>query len=126
MTVNQLNKLLQRLVKQGRGRMQVCVDKQTFHHNCESDGVVILEVNVAELEWVPLADDDDGTAFDSKGRERGSTNLVLFGDSYEPLTKQNANRYRIRGRDGWCANCGRHVETHPAKCRPDSAGDGNG
>lgn len=79
MTVNRLHRILTALIGSGQGRKPVAIDKSTFRHNCESDGVVILDVEEAELMWVPLSDDDGGTAVTAKGLERGSTRLVLYG-----------------------------------------------
>jgi hypothetical protein len=111
-TLNQLHKHLSRLIEQGYGRRQVCIDKYTFAHNCENDGVTILPVNSMETRWVPLADDDGGIATNSKGEERGSMQIVLYGDRHTPLTKRNATVFRASGPGGFCANCSRHIEAH--------------
>lgn len=111
MTVTQLYRLLGALVAEGKGRQQVCIDKATFRHNCESDGVTILQVRSVEERWVPLSDDDGGIATTAKGRERGSSCAVLYGDLHTPLTTRNSNIYRSSA-DGFCANCGLGVTSH--------------
>lgn len=81
MTVNQLQKLLLKLIAQGHGRKTVYVDKSSFRDNRESDGCIILPAYRAALQTYRLFDDDGGQAFDSKGVERQRTSLVLIGDS---------------------------------------------
>jgi hypothetical protein len=111
MTVTQLYRLLGAMVAEGHGRRLVHIDKATFRHNCESDGVTILRVESLEERWVPLSDDDGGVATTSKGHERGSSCVVLYGDAHTPLTKRNADIYRSSA-DGFCANCGCEVTSH--------------
>lgn len=129
MTLNQLHKHLGEFIRHGYGRRQVCIDKSTFRHNCEGDGVIILQVESLETRWVALSDDDGGIAVDSKGRERGSTQIVLYGSLHTPLTKRNGNVYRSSGPDGFCANCSRHLDAHgdgktPLVCEPGYSGLG--
>lgn len=111
MTVTQLYRLLGALVAEGHGRRRVCIDKATFRHNCENDGVTILDVSSIEDRWVPQSDDDGGIATTAKGVERGVSRVVLYGDLHTPLTKRNANIYRSSA-DGFCANCGLGVTSH--------------
>lgn len=84
MTVNKLHKILGEMIAAGHGRRPACVAKDTFTHNCESDGVTILEVCTVKAEWIPKADDDGGTAYRQDGTERGSTCVVLGGASSQP------------------------------------------
>lgn len=78
-TVAKLHKELQRLIDQGHGRKRVFVDKTSFHHNCESDGVTILELAGLGIEIVPVSDGDGGTKFNKDGSESISTICVLAG-----------------------------------------------
>ncbi len=84
MTINQLNKLTAKLVAQGLGRRRVCVNKDTFRHPLESDGCCVLDVEVADMQVIELADEDGGTAFDSRGRTKTFTCLVLSGGADDP------------------------------------------
>lgn len=83
MTVSKLHKLLGEMIARGHGRKPVCVDKATFQHNCEADGVTILDVCKVKLisHWI---DDGDGCAIINKdGTERQKTSFVLLGDLAE-------------------------------------------
>lgn len=107
------------LLAEGNKRLKVCIDKSTFRHNCEGDGVTILDVESMELRWVPLSDDDGGTATRKNGSERGSSCVVLYGSLHTPLTRRNAYRYRSSA-EGFCANCGMEVTGHEpltGRCR---------
>lgn len=83
MTVNQLHKLLARLIAQGHGRTRVSIDKATFTDPRENDGPMILPVCELEAKWVPDAADDGGIAINKDGTERGRQTCVLGGASYE-------------------------------------------
>lgn len=111
MRLAKLYRELGALIAEGNGRLKVCIDKSTFRHNCEGDGVTILDVGSMELSWVPLSDDDGGTATRKDGTERGSNCVVLYGDLHTPLTKRNGDRYRSSA-EGFCANCGMGVTAH--------------
>lgn len=81
MTITKLYELLHRLVRQGHGSMAVCIDKDTFRHNCEADGVTILDIQRAEI-VAHTMDDGDGCAIINRdGSERLRSSLVLTGDS---------------------------------------------
>lgn len=80
MTVARLHKILSKAIADGCGRLPVCVNKETFTHNLEMDGCVVLPVNVAIIQSVVQIDDDGGTKVDSKGRECYRRNMVLMGD----------------------------------------------
>lgn len=81
MTVNRLYKELGKLIAQGGGRLPVCVNKETFTHNLEGDGCVILPVAHVIAQAVLQIDDDGGAKVDSRGRECYRQNVVLFGDA---------------------------------------------
>lgn len=81
MTVNQLHKLLTKLIAQGHGRRGVYVDKGSYRHNLEEDGCVILPVNVGRMHTYRILNDDGGTHINADGTERQRTSLVLIGDS---------------------------------------------
>jgi hypothetical protein len=83
MTLNQLHKQLAKLIEQGYGRRQVCIDKASFRDNRESDGCVILPVCIVDAFWVPQADDDGGAATNKDGTERGRATIVLGGSCYQ-------------------------------------------
>lgn len=80
-TVNRLHKELGKLIDKGHGRKIVCVNKDSFQHNCESDGCVILDVQGLGIKTVPVIADDGGTKRLSNGTEACMTVLVLAGGS---------------------------------------------
>jgi hypothetical protein len=82
--INQLHKLTGKLIKQGAGRRSVCIDKTTFTHPLENDGVAILPVEVGELKVYGMRDDDGFSATDKRGREITRASLVLFGEYPAP------------------------------------------
>ena len=59
MTVARLHKMLGKMVEAGNGRRPVCVNKASFYHPLESDGVAILDVTEAKAETIAMADDGD-------------------------------------------------------------------
>jgi len=83
MTVAKLHKVLGEMIAQGHGRKPACVSKDTFTHNCESDGVTILDVCTAKVKWIPWCDDDGGQALNKDGTEHGKNVLVLGGAASE-------------------------------------------
>lgn len=83
MTVARLHKQLSQMVENGQGWMKVCVNKPSFSHPLEGDGAVILNVQSADHEWIPLCDDDGGIATRADGTERGSMRFVLDGGHRE-------------------------------------------
>lgn len=78
LTIQQLHKQLGQLVEAGHGRQPICVDKASFYHPCEEDGVTILHAHSIELEPVLLWQDAGTT--DPNGREHYRQALVLRGD----------------------------------------------
>lgn len=81
MTVNRLHKRLTELIADGHGRKPVCVNKQSFQHNCEEDGVVILDLCGLGIVRVPQADGDGGIRINRDGFEATLACLVLVGDT---------------------------------------------
>ena len=81
MTVNQLHKRLGALLAAGHGRKRVCVWKTSFQHNCESDGVVILDLAGLGLMDVLQDDGDGGIRSNKDGSESTRRCLVLVGDA---------------------------------------------
>lgn len=79
-TVGSLHKQLAKLIEQGHARKPVTVDKDTFKHNLECDGSMILNVEPVRLEWILQADDDGGVKMNQDGSESGRYNLVLRGE----------------------------------------------
>lgn len=95
MTLNKLHKILGELIALGNGRRQACIAKESFRDNRESDGCTILPICAVDTDWIPLADDDGGTAQTKAGLERGSWTVILGGASYEvrqPLGKPAPHR----------------------------------
>ena len=79
-TVDRLISTLVKLRDQGHGRKPVCVSKTTFIHNCENDGVTILEVAGVGLMLITNSDDDGGTKWNKDGTESRRFCVVLAGD----------------------------------------------
>ena len=80
MTVKRLHKLLGALIDAGHERKPVLVNKSSFSHPCEQDGVCMLDlVTVDGPVWIPMSDDDGGTKFNKDGTESGKTVVMLDG-----------------------------------------------
>lgn len=80
MTVATLHKRLGEILARGHGRKPVCINKETFKDNRESDGCVIL--GVEEIEgpiFIPNCDDDGGYKENADGSESGRMTIVLKG-----------------------------------------------
>lgn len=80
-TVNQLHKMLAKQIEKGNGRLPVCVNKNTFRDNRESDGCVILPVDGLNIERIAMSDDDGGTATTKAGLEVTRRTAILYGTS---------------------------------------------
>lgn len=79
-TVARLHKELGKLIKQGHGRKPVRINKSTFRNNLESDGVVIMDIEIIEGPiWIPMSDDDGGTKWNRDGSESGMRVVILNG-----------------------------------------------
>lgn len=81
-TVARLHKELGNLIDQGHGRKPVQINKQSFQHILEDDGVVIMDINAIEgPRWVTQADDDGGTKCNRDGTEAGRRVVILKGSA---------------------------------------------
>jgi hypothetical protein len=80
MTITELHKRLGKLIQQGHGRKKVCVWKTSFQHNCEADGVVILDLAGLGMMQVPQDDGDGCIRINQDGTESTRQCLVLVGD----------------------------------------------
>ena len=79
MTVARLHKMLGELVADGQGRRPVCVNKASFYHPLEGDGVEILDVTEAKADTITMADDDGWTATNKDGSEKTRKVFVIGG-----------------------------------------------
>ena len=79
MTIAKLHKMLGELVLNGHGRRPVCVNKASFFHPLESDGVVILNVTEAISRTITIADGDGWTATNKDGSEKTRSVFILGG-----------------------------------------------
>lgn len=79
LTVNQLHKMLGRLIEDGNGRLPVCVNKPSFAHALEADGCSILNAYGIRVEAIYMSDDDGGIKCTKAGREVTQRTAVLFG-----------------------------------------------
>lgn len=81
-TVARLHKELGKLIEQGHGRKPVHINKQSFHHILEDEGVVIMDIESIEgPRWIPISDDDGGTKWNRDGTEAGMRVVILRGDA---------------------------------------------
>lgn len=79
-TVARLHKELGKLIDQGHGRKSVQINKQSFQHILEDDGVVIMDIEAIEgPRWITKADDDGGTKWNRDGTEAGRRVVILKG-----------------------------------------------
>ena len=84
MTVSRLHKQLSELIAAGHGRKPVCINKRTFNHQLERDGVVIMPVeSVFGPVFITIADDDGWQKFNRDGTEAGRYTVVLAGGEEE-------------------------------------------
>ncbi|TXH48102.1 MAG: hypothetical protein E6Q97_25550 [Desulfurellales bacterium] len=84
MTVSRLHKQLSELIAAGHGRKPVCINKRTFNHQLERDGVVIMPVeSVSGPVFITIADDDGWQKFNRDGTEAGRYTVVLAGGEEE-------------------------------------------
>lgn len=79
MTLNKLAKMIQRLIDEGHGRENVCVDKDSLFDGNNSWSVCRIES--LQSECVHVADDDGGTAINKDGSERMMQCVILKGIS---------------------------------------------
>lgn len=83
MTVARLHKMLGEMVEAGKGRRPVCVNKASFYHPLEGDGVVILDVTDATEKTITIADDDGWTAIKADGTEK-TRKVFMLGGGHTP------------------------------------------
>jgi len=81
MTITGLQKILAKLIQEGHGKKKIVVDKSSFQHPCEEDGVVILDIDKVTVRSYPICDDDGGSKFRKDGTECYHTNVVITGGS---------------------------------------------
>jgi hypothetical protein len=74
MKVRQLIRLLEKIAEDGPN-LEVCVDWESF--NCSNGVFDVVGVGSATVEWVRRVDGDGFAEYDSRGREKGSTCVVL-------------------------------------------------
>ena len=79
-TINKLHKMLGKAIEEGMGRRRVCINKKTFIHPLEGDGCVILPIENADIEVVPMLDEDGGMATRKDGTEIERLYMVLKGE----------------------------------------------
>lgn len=105
MTVAKLHKLLGEMLDAGNGRRPVCVNKASFFHPLESDGVAILDVTEAKAETITMADDDGWTATNKDGSEKTRKVFVLGGghrpDEVTPNAEASGARSASAGLPGY-------------------------
>ncbi len=79
-TVARLHKELGKLIEQGHGRKPVQINKQSFQHILEDDGVVIMDITSIDGPlWITEADDDGDTKWNRDGTEAGRRAVILKG-----------------------------------------------
>lgn len=79
-TVASLHRALGKLIDQGHGRKPVQINKSSFQHPLEDDGVIIMDVQtIAGPIWITEADADGGTKWNRDGTEAGRQVVVLQG-----------------------------------------------
>jgi hypothetical protein len=77
LTVNQLAKMLNKLVEQGKGRLHVAAVKDTL---ADGNGTFsVCEIHKAEVEQVNICDDDGFMEVNKDGSERTRQIFVLRG-----------------------------------------------
>jgi hypothetical protein len=80
-TVNQLHKMLGKLIASGQGRVPIVIDKPTFTHNLESEGCVLLMPSGIVLKSCPMSDGNGGIEENKDGSESCRTMAILYGAS---------------------------------------------
>tara|TARA_S200002703_G_scaffold127746_1_gene114424 strand:- start:9 stop:251 length:243 start_codon:yes stop_codon:yes gene_type:complete len=79
MTINQLHKELTKLIEAGHKRKPVTIDKRTFNHPEEDNGVVIMDVKKLEVSNIEVADDDGWIKENKDGSSSSRIVLILRG-----------------------------------------------
>lgn len=94
MTVAKLHKILGKMIEDGFGRRAVLINKETFQHNLEDDGVVMLDICGAVPHTGTYLDEDGCTAVRKDGSECTMRCVLLFGTSGEPSTGMTFEQQR--------------------------------
>lgn len=89
LTVGRLHKILGEMVADGRARRPICINKDSFWHPLESDGVVILDVTEVKEQCVIQSDDDGGAKTNKDGTESLRQCVVLGGGYEVPLIAES-------------------------------------
>lgn len=95
MTLNQLHKKIGKMLAKDKnlGRRKVCVAKETFRSNLESDGCTILDAYDIVLDSIRMVDGDGFTETTKSGQERYVKTAILVGGSYNPNPGPNESHY---------------------------------
>jgi len=80
-TLNKLYRELGKLIDKGHGRKTVVIDKRTFAHPLEDDGLCMIDVEGVDSAFFRRLDDDGSTALNKDGSERTMSAVVLTGGS---------------------------------------------
>lgn len=76
MKVKTLHAILGQMIADGHGHKPVAIDKSSFRHNCEDDGVLILEVyGVSGPKFIQSGE----KPWREDGSEAGRMTVVLLG-----------------------------------------------
>lgn len=79
MQLRKLHRLLGEKIEKGFSRAEVCINKNSFAHPLERDGVIILRVESIKVESVLILN-EDGWLSDENGVEKHKRKIVLYGE----------------------------------------------
>lgn len=82
MKLHELKKIVDAAMFPRNGNVDVVIDKNSFRHSLEDDGILIPVVNATFLP-VPMSDGDGGTETTADGRERMVRVLKLDGGCFD-------------------------------------------
>lgn len=94
MTVYKLHQILTQAIKDGCSRMPIHIQKKTYHHPLESDGVCVLPVVSWYKQMVPQCDDDGGTKWNKDGTESQRACFILSGETEEDTKSREDDELR--------------------------------
>jgi len=80
MKVKTLHKFLSELIKEGHAHKPVCINKDTFKHTLEGDGVVILPISDLAVEDIRQVDGDGFNIENKDGTEQSKRIVIIMGD----------------------------------------------
>ena len=83
MTIKRLHKELTKLINEGHGRKEVCVDKSHVNHPCEPDGVCLFPVTGASIGTHEMMGEDGGFKELADGTVATRTSLVITAEHCE-------------------------------------------